>query len=220
MGRANLTGGEFDGIGNDERIRGYAQFAGLHAFLFAGVMNARGTGQNAAFEDAEGEPLEPRTAIPDAPTVQRAERPNDIRDARAVGQDGGGKSRIREQRMDVHQVEFAYVASEPLGQRPREGVEAGLAGEIPEGGAVLLLRHAKGDGQPAGAVVVGGGYVDFHAGVGEGARQGAHQHAGSATLGADRGDDMEDFMHGHEFQTANKAWLKRWRKWRAVKWFS
>jgi hypothetical protein len=193
-----LSHWEFHGVRNDQRVCGYAQFAGLHEFLFAGVVNARGAGQDAAFQNAEGEPLQPGAAIPDAPAVERAERPDDVGDSRAVGQQGGGKRGVGEERVDVDQVELAHVPREPAGERPREGVEARLAREIPERGAVFLLRKAVRDGQPAGAVVVGGGDVDFHAGLREGAGEGAHQHAGSAALGADRGDHVEDFMHGHE----------------------
>jgi len=101
--------------------------------------------------------------------------------------------------VDVHQVEFAHVPGQPAGERPREGVEVRLPREIPERSAVFLLRNAVRHAQPAGAVIVGSGHVDLHARLRKRTRQGAHQHAGSAALGTDRGDHVEDFMHGHRF---------------------
>src|SRR5579864_4996598 len=100
-------------------------------------MHCSSTRQNSAFDQTKREAFEKRTPVPNAPSVQRAERTHQIRHAPASRPERPGCSRKRKERVNMDQIVVANVRGEPLPQRPGKCVEADLTGEIPISNTVL-----------------------------------------------------------------------------------
>src|SRR5258708_3951018 len=94
----------WNGIRNHFRVRADVERGRFLALLFARVVYEGGVLEDAAFDQPEGKPFEPRPAVFHSPPVQSPERPHHIRDLPAMRPVSRGEGGVRKKRMNVHDL--------------------------------------------------------------------------------------------------------------------
>ena len=164
----------------------------LDPLLLARVVDPGRPLEDPPLDQPEREPLEARVASLHPPPVERPERPDDVRHPGTPGCPGGRQGRVREERVDVHDIVLSHVPGQPAAERPGEPVEARLSREVPVRHRLVDDRHAQGHLHPARSVVVRRRHVDVHVRLRQAPRDGAHHHARAAPERTDRRDDLEN----------------------------
>ncbi len=85
----------------------------------------------------------------------------------------------------MDQVVILNMQAQPSGQRSGKLVKLGLPGKIPERHPILDHGYTKGHVETPGAVIIGGGHMDFQSCPGQPVHQDSEHHAGTAVYRSD-----------------------------------